>query len=248
MLAAIDVATIPAITHREAARLAATEYERFLAQLRSLDPTDWSRPTECPEWDVRSMVAHVLGTAEAHASMRENAHQMREARKSERPLVDALGVVQIAERADLSTAELVERLERAAPRSVRARRRMPAPIRAIRVNVDLPFGSERWRLGYLMDRIYTRDTWMHRVDITRAIGRDDLELTAEHDGRIVADVVSEWASRHGQEFAVHLTGPAGGRYTSGRADVTLEVDAVEFMRVVSGRALGEGLLATPVPF
>ena len=38
--------------------------------------------------------------------------------------------------------------------------------------------------------ILTRDTWMHRVDISRATGRD-LVLTAEHDGRIVADVVDE---------------------------------------------------------
>ena len=48
--------------------------------------------------------------------------------------------------------------------------------------------TETWRMGYLVDIILTRDTWMHRVDIARATGRP-MELTAEHDGRIVADVV-----------------------------------------------------------
>ncbi len=64
-------------------------------------------------------------------------------------------------------------------------------------------------MGYLLDVILTRDPWMHRVDIARATGRD-LVLTPEHDGRIVADVVAEWARRHGQPFTLTLTGPAGG--------------------------------------
>ena len=35
----------------------------------------------CPDWDVREMYLHVLGTCEAGASMRENVHQRRRARK-----------------------------------------------------------------------------------------------------------------------------------------------------------------------
>ena len=34
------------------------------------------------------------------------------------------------------------------------------------------------------------------------------ELTPEHDGRIVADVVAEWSRRHGQPYVLTLTGPA----------------------------------------
>jgi hypothetical protein len=56
-------------------------------------------------------------------------------------------------------------------------------------------------MGYLLDTILTRDPWMHRVDIARATGRD-MVLTADHDGRIVADVVAEWARRHGQPFTL----------------------------------------------
>jgi hypothetical protein len=124
---------------------------------------------------------------------------------------------------------------------------MPAPLRRMRMKVDPPFASERWRLGYLMDVIYNRDAWMHRVDISRAIGRDPV-LTAEHDGRLVADIVSEWARRHGKSFTLTLTGPAGGAYIAGDGGEQMELDAVEFCRILSGRAQGTGLLTTEVPF
>jgi hypothetical protein len=101
-------------------------------------------------------------------------------------------------------------------------------------------------VGYLMGCIYTRDAWMHRVDIARAAGAP-LELTADHDGRIVADVVAEWARAHRQPYRLVLTGPAGGTFGGGDGQ-QLELDAIEFCRGVSGRAPGEGLLATPVPF
>ena len=54
----------PALDRGTAYRLAATEYQRMLAVLRDLGPGDWDRPTECPGWDVRTMAAHLLGTAE----------------------------------------------------------------------------------------------------------------------------------------------------------------------------------------
>ena len=34
-----------------ALRLAATEYGRYLEQLESLGPEDWSRPTDCSAWE-----------------------------------------------------------------------------------------------------------------------------------------------------------------------------------------------------
>jgi hypothetical protein len=88
---------------------------------------------------------------------------------------------------------------------------------------------------------------MHRIDATRATGAP-LALDADHDGRIVADVVAEWARRHGQAFELTLTGPAGGRYRAGTGGEQIEIDAVELCRTLAGRAPGEGLLGTVVPF
>ena len=62
---------------------------------------------------------------------------------------------------------------------------------------------------------------------------------ADHDGRIIAEVAAEWARRHGRPHRLVLTGPAGGTFTSGEPDAeTIELDAVEFCRILSGRAEG----------
>jgi hypothetical protein len=88
---------------------------------------------------------------------------------------------------------------------------------------------------------------MHRADIARATGAAHV-LTAEHDGVLVADVVAEWAARHGQPCTLHLTGPAGGTWASGEGGPLIETDAVEFCRLLCGRGHADGLLAVQVPF
>ncbi len=99
-----------------------------------------------------------------------------------------------------------------------------------------------------MDVIWTRDPWMHRVDISDATGRE-MHLSADHDGVLVDDVVREWAERHGKPYALTLYGPAGGHWSAGAGGPSLELDAVAFCRVLSGRGTpGNGLLATRVPF
>jgi uncharacterized protein (TIGR03083 family) len=242
------VQEIPPLSRAEAMALAADEYDRFLDLLRSLTADEWRRTTECEAWDVRAMASHVLAEAESHSSLREMAHQMRAYRKAKSgPMIDAMTALQVGDRANLTPDEIVARLEHAVPRSIRARRRMPRLLRRMRMKVDPPFEKERWRLSFLMDVIYTRDTWMHRGDVSRAAGRD-IALTPEHDGRLVADLVAEWARRHGQPFRLTLTGPGGGAYIAGDGGEHIELTAVEFCRTISGRAHGTGLLTTQVPF
>jgi uncharacterized protein (TIGR03083 family) len=242
------VAQIPALTRAQAMTFATDELGRWLDLLHGLKPEEWAAPTECEPWDVRTMTCHVLGAIESHASIREMAHQMRAYRKaSDGPMIDAMTALQVRDRSGLTPEQIVERFQRAAPRSVRARRRMPGLLRRMPLKVDPPFDDDGWRLGYLMDVIYNRDAWMHRVDVTRAVGHD-IVLTAGHDARFVADVVAEWARRHGQPFTITLTGPAGGRYSAGVGGETIELDAVEFCRILSGRSTGTGLLSTEVPF
>jgi len=226
---------------------ATEEYRRLGALLTDLPDADWLRPTDCSEWDVRQMVAHLVGAAEAGASMRALVHQARLGRRLRpgEPGVDGMNAVQVQERADTAPARLRADLASMGARAVRRRSGLPAALRALPVPFGPPLGTKP--LGYLMDRIYTRDAWMHRIDIARATGRD-LELTAEHDGRIVADVVAEWARKHGQPYRLTLTGPAGGSFWAGSAGGEITLDAVEFCRILSGRAAGGGLLAHAVPF
>jgi uncharacterized protein (TIGR03083 family) len=241
--------SVPALGHAEAMVLAATEFDRMLSLLRQLTPQEWSRPTVCPLWDVRALSAHVLGMAEAQASMRQFARDFRAARKREGgAMIDAMTAHQVAERAGLTPADIVGGLSATAPKAVRARRRAPAVVRAVvKMRQDPPFDAERWPFGFLVDTIFTRDTWMHRLDISRATGRA-MHLTPGHDGRLVSDAVAEWARRHGQPFDLTLTGPAGGRWRQGEEGERLELDAAEFCWTLAGRARNAGLLATPVPF
>ena len=231
-----------------AMRLAATEYDRFLELLRTLGSDDWSRPTDCPGWDVRAVAGHTLGMAEMTASLRQFAGQNAAAARGGGG-VDALTAHQVRTRAPRGTAELIERFAAAGPRAVRGRRRLAGVVGRLPMPGKQAVGDQRetWRFGFLLDVILTRDPWMHRVDISRATARE-LRLTPEHDGRLVADVVAEWASRHGRPYRLRLTGPAGGEWTAGNEGPELELDAVEFCRIVSGRGTGTGLLTQQVPF
>ena len=248
MTAASASLTAP-LGHREAMILAATEFDRMTAQLEALAPGDWARPTVCGLWDVRAMATHVLGMAEAQASFRQFGHDFRAAgKRSGGKMIDEMTATQVRERAALTPAAITSRLAAVAPRAVRARRRTPALVRwAVRIKNDPPFDAERWPYGYLVDTIFTRDTWMHRLDISRATGRP-MEVTAGHDGRLVAGVVAEWARRHGQPFTLNLSGPAGGQWQAGESGEHLGLDALDFCWIVAARQPGTGLLATEVPF
>lgn len=251
---AIEVSTIESLSHDEAMHHQAEELRRSLSLIRSIDANAWMSRTDCPAWDVRAMYQHVLGVCEAGASVRENVRQLRLARAHRRkhggPLEAALSAVQVRERFDLNPTQIVERLAAIAPKTVRGRSRTPAFVRAnARLAVDGPV-FETWKLGYLIDTIYLRDLWMHRIDAVRAVNRP-LELSADHDGRIVADIVAEWARRHGTPFVLELTGPAGGTYAHhlGQREIEhLSLDAIEFARMLAGRASATGLLTTIVPF
>lgn len=243
------VGAIRRLERPECTALAVLEFDRVGELLATLDEADWSRPTDCPDWDVRAVAGHILGMAQTFSSLRQFLSYMPTAARTRdgRDLTDSLTALQVQRTAGLDRSTLINDLRGvgAAAARWRASRRL---MRRIPLKQPMPNGTiETWPLGYLLDVILVRDPWMHRIDISRAVGRS-IVLNANHDGRIIADVVAEWAGRHRRPFTLLLTGPAGGSYVQGTGGPDLELDAVEFCRILSRRVLGVGLLTEFVPF
>lgn len=183
----IKASDIPRIKHDEAMAITAAENRRLWELLIDIKPDEWSLPTDCTRWDVRAIVVHLIAQAEAQASVVEFARQTMAGRKLMEEIggiypVDGMNEAGLRARSHLTPEELSDRWSRVAAEALGFRRRMPAPIRALPL---LRLDRGLWKpLGYLYDIGFTRDVWMHRVDLSRATGRT-FNATAQHDGRIV---------------------------------------------------------------
>ncbi len=181
------------IDREEARALATTEFDRFATLAASLTPREWGCDTACVGWDVRKMVLHVLGSAEAQASPRVFMHQLRRGLPLNKEIdshhwVDGLNELQIRERSHLSSSEVVVQLQAVSAQAVNGRFGTPLPMRYLPIPFGEPIG---WKpVNYLLEVGFTRDIWAHRIDIHAAIGRP-MSLDSQHDGRLVADVVGE---------------------------------------------------------
>jgi uncharacterized protein (TIGR03083 family) len=237
------------IQRPEAKVIAEEEFRRFAALTASLTDDEWALPTDCTAWDVRKVVLHVLGSGDAQASFPQFVHQLVRGVPLNRQIdshhwVDGMNELQIRERAHLTDAEVVAQLQAIGPKAVAGRWRTPAPMR----HLPIPFGPPVGWVGlwYLLDVGFTRDVWAHRIDLCAATGHA-MDLTADHDGRLVADIVGEWANLHGEPFELVLEGPAGGKFSQGTNGERVEIDAIEFVQVLSRRRPGTGILSHPLP-
>lgn len=91
-------------------------------------------------------------------------------------------------------------------------------------------------VGHLLDTIYNRDLWMHRVDLARATGQP--LVVGEHDRLIVEQVIRDLAlTWSGAPVVLELTGPAGGTWLigSGEPASVVRADAVAYLRALGGR-------------
>ena len=237
------------INRTEARKLASAEFEMFAALVASLRTEDWQTDTDCVGWDVRTTVLHVLGSADAQASPLVFLHQLRRGLPLNKEIdshhwVDGLNELQIRERRGLSDAEVIGQLQTVGAKAVKGRFGTPLPLRFVPVPFGAPIG---WKpVNYLLEVGFTRDIWAHRIDIHTVIGRP-MQLDPDHDGRLVADIVGEWARLHGEQFSLDLTGAAGGTFSQGQGGEHVEMDALDFIRTLCGRLAGSGVMRHPLP-
>ena len=240
---------IPPLTHVEARAMATLELERFLALVTSLSDEEWEKPTACTLWNVRQLLAHVTGACAASASFAEfkrqgSARVQRPYRASGLSFLDSMNQIQVDDRARSTPAALIDELQEVGPRAIANRAKLPALLRAVRV--PLPDLGGVVPIGYLTDLIYTRDRWMHRLDICRATERE-MVMTAEHDGRVVALVMRDLAKKLVAKLSTtslvyQLSGRGGGTWqlgTKGAPQATLGLNVLDFNLLASGRLATE---------
>ncbi len=250
-----DVTDIAPIGRNEVEDLALGAYRDLVDLVAGLDDESWMRPTVCDGWTVDDMVGHVIGAAKANASLPETARQQLQAMRHRgdfdgQPL-DAMNAFQVREHRHLTPAQKVTTLREIAPRAAHKRARTPRLLRGVPLPMDvggsIPQEPTRLTLGRLNEVIYTRDAWLHRVDVARAVGIDP-GLTSDVDRRLLEDVVAEWARVHGQAMTLHLDGPAGGTWQQGSGGPELRSTVADFLWGITGRQDADGLLATWVLF
>ncbi len=244
-----STAGVTRIRRKEARVLASVEFEKFADLTASLSPQEWATETDCVGWDVRKMVLHVLGSADAQASPLVFLHQLRRGLPLNKEIdsrhwVDGLNELQLRERAGLTDAEVIAQVQAVGAKAVKGRFGTPLPMRYTPIPFGEPIG---WKpVNYLLEVGFTRDVWAHRIDIHAAIDRP-MELTPAHDGRLAADIVGEWAELHREPFELHLTGPAGGTFSQGNGGEHVELDALEYIRTLTGRLPGTAVMRHPLP-
>jgi uncharacterized protein (TIGR03083 family) len=232
-----EAACLPQADRDQAAVTGDAEGRAAVALLRQIGQDDWQRPTDCTEWDVRAVVSHLVGECEDGLRLRtllrrEAAGRLRYPGK---PAADAHMAVQVDDHRADPGPDLAERFALLWPRAVQARRRRPAALRRIPLSAGIP-GIPRFSLGYLLDIIYNRDLWMHRLDLARATGLPF--QIGDHDRHIVEqvarDVALAWTAA---PVALELTGPAGGSWLIGASEpaAVVRAEATAWMRAVSGR-------------
>lgn len=234
----LEAVQVPYVTAAEAYTLMHVALERFLALVETLAPGDWSKPTACTAWTVRDIVAHQAGGYASGTGYREMFRQYGRFPKKGQLPEDAVNDLQLRERANHSPAELIAELRQTGPIAIEKWARQFRLVKPLAIPHKV---AGILSVRHLMWVIHSRDTWMHRLDICRATGRDFYQ-TPEHDGRLVALIMRDvgFSLRHklGQQaVSFELTGVAGGLWKvgSGEATAAVQMDALDFSIFASGR-------------
>jgi len=247
--ALVHARAIPPLTHDGAVSMAKLELERFLALVSSFSEDDWEKPTVCTLWNVRQVVAHVTGACASYAHWSEfkrqgNPKVQRPYRARGLSFLDSMNQIQVDDRASLTPTALIDELQTVGSRAIATRARIPVLLRALRM--PLPALGGIVPIGYLTDVIYTRDMWMHRLDLCRATGCEMI-MTPAHDGRIIALVVRDLGKKLAAKLRTtsvvyHLSGDVGGIWLLGSkapTAATIHLDVLDFNLLASGRLTAE---------
>jgi uncharacterized protein (TIGR03083 family) len=201
-------------------------WQRLDTLLSELDDADWDRPTCLPGWNVRAVVAHVIGTEnvllgnaappaeitpESHPHVRNDIGKLNEA------WVEALATLPPADLLSRFRSDVAQRKAALAETSQEAWDHVGFT----------PAGQDTY--GRFM-RIRVFDQWMHELDIRDAVGRPGGE-----GGPAAALALDEMAAALGFVVGKKAGAPQGSRVRfvlTGDAGRTVDVEVAERASVV----------------
>ena len=221
--------------------------------LAGLDERSWSAPTPLPGWDVKAVVAHVIGTeamllGEPTPDVEIDPAEFQHVRND----IGRFNEAWVASMADASPAERADALPRPAPRARLGGARRDTYQADWDAEGFTPAGQDTY--GRFM-RIRVFDCWLHEQDIRDAVGRPGGEegtaagARARRDGggarvrrrqegggaaRIAGHVRAD-GPRPARSTSRWASGP-GRRRATGPATVTLTMPVGVFTRLAGGRA------------
>ncbi|GAA0620973.1 maleylpyruvate isomerase family mycothiol-dependent enzyme [Kribbella sandramycini] len=237
---AVAAADISRADRPRCAEHRAAELQAWRELLASIEGDDWHRRTVCDAWDVADIAGHLIGQAEDVNLPWSFPRRLRKAKRvyPGTPKFDAHMMVQADEHRGTPPAELRLAFDRSWAKATRKIRTNPALLRRISMSVDEIPGFSL-DLGYIQDILLARDLWMHRDDVCQALDRpfDAGPYAGELIAQVMRDVLDGpfWGDRPAVEL--ELTGQGGGTYRLGRGEPVghAQVDAVAYMRTLSGR-------------
>jgi len=145
----------------------------IIALAGELDDADWARPTDCDEWTVKDIVAHLAHLETELCSTEQNSHEQT----GGTDVVSAYTGAGVEARRDRTPAELVA--EFAGAVELRASRLADLPHDPSAPAPVTP-GGVAWSWDALL-RNRSIDVWVHEQDIRRATGRPGgLDSTGAH--------------------------------------------------------------------
>jgi uncharacterized protein (TIGR03083 family) len=176
--------------------------------LRSLEDDDWSRPTDCPGWDVRAVAAHLAHLeSELAGNPQEDVAVPRLAHVTS-PMGAYTERGPVARRGWAPEA-VVDELETSAATRLAALRADPPTDGSARAPVTP--GDIGWTWETLLSN-RALDVWMHEQDVRRAVGRP-----GDLDSAAAGHTVGVFARGFGYVVGKRVAPPAG---TSVLLDVT----------------------------
>lgn len=234
------------------------EWEDIATLLEQLDDAAWSTPTDLPGWDVKAVVAHIIGIEATLAGDPQPAAPQDLAQRDH--VRNDMG-----ERNEA----WVELLRREPPADMLRRLREVTARRAeqLRTMTDEDFSAPSWTPAgndtyarFMQIRIF--DCWMHEQDVRHAVGRpgnEDGAAAIESIGettRVLGYVVGKLAGApDGSAVTFSLTGPVTKELhvvVDGRGavvdsldrapDVRISLDSSTFMRLAGGRVDARAVL------